>query len=364
MKYRVLWGGAVAGLAIHFLGLGWDVYRHSADSTLAQRENVLSLANPSHLMIVVGMAIVAASLLGMAAIWMNDHKVGGAGLPGLMVRGVSLPIISVAAAGSIWLASTAEDSSHDHSTMAHAHEPGTPDDHAHGPGTQDAPVFLAVLNKGGTVAADGHNHGTTGTAAAEANPMGEAGKHTHGVEVNVTAEQLVAAGKFASDVKAKTAKFADVRDALADGYLQVTPDLPGIAAHFVRLDYRADGEEMNPDKPEVLLYSKRLDGNWRLVGVMFMQEGPPSDTPPSYFGSLDVWHRHDGLCFQSGARVKTVASAAECVGGAYQARGSYQMHVWVEPGGGVFAHDYAPISPGAFPAATLPAAQDIRVQAR
>jgi hypothetical protein len=175
---------------------------------------------------------------------------------------------------------------------------------------------------------------------------------------------MVAAGQFALEVKEKTAKFKDVRAALADGYIQVTQDLPGIAAHFVRLDYGNDGHEMNPERPEVLLYSKRLDGNWRLVGAMFMQEGR-SDTPPQYFGGLDVWHRHTNLCFLAGARVKTAASAAECVGGVFQATGAYQMHVWVEPGGtGVFAHDYAPIAPGAFPAATLPAASELRVQAR
>lgn len=365
MKYRLLWGGAVAGLAIHLLGLGWDVYRHSSDSTLAQREDVLSLGNPSHLMIVVGMAIVAVSLLGMAATWMNERNFGGAGRPGTVVRGISLPVISIVAAGSVWLASTAEDGSHDHGEMAHEHAPGTPDDHEHstGPGTQEAPVFAALLGKAGSTATDGHPHPSTGASSDADDAMSEANKHTHGVEVQVTAEQLVAAGQFASEVKLKTAKYADVRDALAAGYLQVTQDLPGIAAHFVRLDYRTDGHEMDPERPEVLLYTKRLDGNWRLVGAMFMAE-TVSETPPSYFGALDVWHRHDNLCFLPGARVKTVASAAECVGGSFSARGAYQMHVWTEPGGGVFAHDYAPISPGAFPAATQPAATELRVQAR
>jgi hypothetical protein len=309
------------------------------------------------------MSIVAAALLGMAAGWMNDRRLGGNGLPGLALRGVALPVIASVSAGSIWLASQAEDSSHDHSDLAaHDHAPGTPDDHVHdisGPGTQDAVPFLAV--RSGSVAADGHSHATDGSAD---DPMGEGNKHTHGVEVNVTGDQLLAAAKFAEDVKEKTAKFADVRDALADGYLQVTQDLPGIAAHFVRLDYLRDGHEMDSDRPEVLLYTKRLDGNWRLVGAMFMQEGV-SDTPPSYFGALDVWHRHENLCYLPGARVKTAASAADCIGGTFQARGAYQMHVWVAPGGtGIFAHDYAPITPGAFPPATLPAASELRVQAR
>jgi hypothetical protein len=368
MKYRLLWGTAAAGLAIHFLGLGWDVYRHSSDSSLAQRESVLALNNPSHLMIVVGMAIVAAALLGMAAAWMSDRRFGGAGLPGVMVRGVALPVIAAVSAGSIWLASRAEDSSHDHAAMAHDHAPGTPEDHAHdvsGPGTQDAVPFLVARTGGPAASDDGHSHGSTPSGAnSAADVMGEGTKHTHGVEVGVSAEQLVAAATFAQDVKAKTVKYRDVRDAIADGYLQVTPDLPGIAAHFVRLDYRQDGQEMNPDRPEVLLYSKRLDGNWRLVGVMFMAEGN-AETPPQYFGPLDVWHRHENLCFMAGAQVRTVASAAECRNGVFQKDTGWQMHVWVEPGGtGVFAHDYTPIAPGEFPPAVLPAASELRVQAR
>ena len=368
MKYRMLWAGAAAGLAIHFLGLGWDVYRHSSDSTLAQRESVLALSNPSHLMIVVGMAIVAAALLGMAAVWMSDHEVGGAGLSGVMLRGVALPVIASVSGGSIWLASRAEDSGHEHGTMAaHEHAPGTPADHAHeltGPGTQDAAAFLvARAEKGVARSSDGHDHSATSGANSSDDVMGEGNKHTHGVEVDVTAGQLAAAASFVQDVEASTAKYSDVRDALADGYLQVTQDLPGIAAHFVRLDYRADGHEMDPERPEVLLYTKRLDGNWRLVGAMFMAE-TVSDTPPQYFGALDVWHRHENLCFLPGARVKTASSAVDCVGGVFQARGAYQMHVWVVPGGGIFAHDFPLISPGEFPPATVPAASELRVQAR
>jgi hypothetical protein len=321
-------------------------------------------------MIVTGMAIVAASLLGMAATWMNDRQFGGAGAPGMMVRSISLPVIAVAAGGSIWLASRAEDSSDHHGAAVFHGHPADEHGHHTGPGTQDAPAILVALaNAGIKTASDGHVHDVVAAAGAdkaagEDNPMGEGNKHTHGTEATATAEQMLAAGKFALDVKEKTAKYTDVRDALADGYLQVTQDLPAIAAHFVRLDMFNDGHELNPDRPEVLLYTKRLDGTWRLVGAMFMQEGK-TETPPAYFGGLDVWHRHENLCFLPGARVKTVTSAAECVGGVYQATGAYQMHVWVVPGGtGVFAHDYSPIDPGAFPGATMPAASELRVQAR
>jgi hypothetical protein len=317
-------------------------------------------------MIVVGMAIVAVSLLGMAATWMNERQLGGQGLPGVVVRGVALPVIAVVASGSIWLASTAEDSGHAHtSDLAHDHAPGTPEDHLHdstGPGTQDSPAFLLAKNLQSGIASDaGHVHPTTGGAAAEEESMGEGNSHTHGTEVPASAEQLLAAGQFAMEVKASTEKYTDIRVAMAAGYVQITQDLPGIAAHFIRGDWQHDGRELDPNYPETLLYSKRLDGNWRLVGVMFLAE-TVSDSPPSYFGPLDVWHRHENLCFVSGGRVTTAASAGQCPG-VFVAKTAYQMHVWVVPGGtGVFAHDYEPISPGAFPGATIAAASELRVQ--
>lgn len=361
MKYRALWATAAAGVALHLAGLGWDVYRHSHDSSLATREDVLSLANPSHLMIIVGMAIAAASLLGMAAVWMHDRRFGGAGFAGGMLRSVTLPLIAVAAAGAIWLASTAEDSSH-----SHTHSDAVAADHPHNP---DGSEIVAAQTTGdtSTAATADHTHAAAVPAASTGSagdPMGEANAHTHGTEVPVTAEQLVAAGQFAESVKTKTAKYADVRDAMAAGYVQITQDLPGIAAHFIRLDYQHDGHELDADYPEVLLYTKRLSGSWQLVGAMFLAEAQ-SDTPPSYFGPLDVWHRHENLCFLAGSQVRTATGASDCKNGLFVKATPYQMHVWTVPSAtGVFSHDLQSISPGAAPGATRPASEDVRVQAR
>lgn len=359
MKYRVLWATAAAGVALHLAGLGWDVYRHAHDSSLATREDVLSLANPSHLMIIVGMAITAASLLGMAAVWMHDRNLGGQGLPGSLLRSVTLPVIAVAAGGAIWLASNAEDTSH-----SHAHTDAVAADHPHNP---DSSEIVASQASGDTTAAAEHSHPAAAPAAstgAAEDPMGEGNAHTHGTEVPATAEQMIAAGQFAESVKVKTAKYADVRDAMAAGYIQITQDLPGIAAHFIRLDYQHDGHQLDADYPEVLLYTKRLTGSWQLVGAMFLAE-TQSETPPSYFGPLDVWHRHENLCFLAGSQVRTATGASDCKNGLFVAATAYQMHVWVVPSAtGVFSHDLQSISPGTTPAATRPAAEDFRVQAR
>ncbi|MGE0597921.1 MAG: hypothetical protein AB7J35_12260 [Dehalococcoidia bacterium] len=356
MKYRILWATAVAGLLIHLAGLTWDVYRNSGDTILTQGDNGLSLGSPGDLMIVIGMAIVAASIFGMAALWANDRQLGGTGRRAAIARGLALPAISIIVGGSAWLATNADEPAPEVVELVMEHLP------------DPTPVPVGASGDASLVGAaastEDHVHTTTDAAAASGDPLAEGDAHSHGNEVPATAEQLLAAGNFALEVKAKTEKYADIRDAMAAGYVQITQDLPGIAAHFIRPDYQHDGHELDPDYPETLLYTKRLDGQWRLVGVMFLAE-TVSDAPPSYFGPLDVWHRHENLCFVAGGRVSVTASAAECRGGLFVKQTAYQMHVWVVPGGtGVFAHDFAPISPGAFPGATLPAASELRVQAR
>lgn len=364
MKYRALWAGAMAGLALHLGGLAWDVYRHSADSTLAQREDVLSLANPSHLMIVTGMAIVAACLLGIAFAFLQERNAGGSGTMGVVLRSVGLPMIGVVAAGSVWLASQAEDGGHAHDRVVaadHAHPDGEGHDHAH---AEETGVIFALMaaagHLGDTQADNDHEH----AAVAAVGSMDEGSAHHHGVEVPVTGEQLAAAAEFHQALKQHLAQYEDVRAALADGYGQITPDLPGIAAHFIRGDYQRDGREMDPERPEVLLYTKRLDGEWKLVGAMFLAEAM-TEEPPNYFGPLDAWHYHSNLCFTAGAAVRQAESQADCRNGVFVARTPWQLHVWTVPGGnGVFAHDYEPISPGPFPGATQPAALELRAQAR
>jgi len=342
MHYRMLWTGAMAGLTLHLAGLGWDVYRHSRDATLAQREDVLSLANPSHLMIVAGTAVMAACLLGVAVAWMEERHFGGDGAVGSLLRATGLPAVAAAAAVAIWLASQANSNTHTHELT-----------HEHGEEVAAASTGDAIST------ATAHTHGS---GSEEPAPMSEGSALQHHAEVPVTAEQLAAASDFVARLKASLTPYEDVRAALADGYIQITQDLPGIAAHFIRLDYQRDGRQMDPERPEVLLYTKRLNGSWQLVGAMFLAEGVTAE-PPSYFGPLDAWHYHENLCFV-GSAVRVTSSQGECPG-LFTARTPWQLHVWTVPtAGGVFAHDMPEIAPGAYPGAVLPAAQELRVQGR
>ena len=318
---------------------------HSSDSTLAAREGVVTLQNPSHVLIFAGISLIVAGLLGTAWLWLSEHRLPG--LAGAAMRFAAVPIVGAGAAASIWVASLARDSAHGHTAAAA--------DHAQVAVAAVPPPTGAVQAATSPEDHTGHPHPGGGAAAgADPAPMDEGSAHFHGAEVRVSEANLRAGLEFVDRVKAHVAQFEDVSSGLGAGYLQATQDLEGIAAHFVNLLYLADDHELDPERPEVLLYTKRLDGTWRLIGVMF-QTRDTSEAPPSYFGGLDTWHYHTNLCFTA-AGVRVVNAASDCRG-VFTARTGWELHVWTEPGAdGPFSHDYAPIKPGKFPPASLPAA--------
>jgi low temperature requirement protein LtrA len=48
---------AFAGLCLQLVGIIWDTLLHHSDPGLAARENVVSLTNPSHLLIAAGITL-------------------------------------------------------------------------------------------------------------------------------------------------------------------------------------------------------------------------------------------------------------------------------------------------------------------
>lgn len=339
MKYRLLWGGAILGLLLHTAGLGVDVYLHSRDSRLAEREGIFAISNPGHALILAGMGLTAAALLGVAVAWTHDRRWGARGPIAVVLRVLSVPVVGAAATGAIWLASLTDDA---HAGDVHQADAAGPHDNG---------VSALITHE------DDHAPGTDAGQLA----MASENAHFHGQEVTVAAAQLAGAAGFAAAVRSATEKYQDIRVAMADGYFQLTQDLPGIAAHFLNGKYNADGLLMDPGRPEILLYTKRLDGTWRLVGAMFSSEKVTPE-PPSFFGPLDVWHRHENLCFTPNA-VSVKENAAECPG-IFVKDTPWNLHVWtLADAPGVFAHDLPAISPGAFPGAVLPAAMEFVARA-
>jgi len=99
-------------------------------------------------------------------------------------------------------------------------------------------------------------------------------------------------------VKYATAKYKDINVALnkEKGWAVATPCVSGpdhgaMGIHVVQGSRIADGD-LNPYKPEALIYEPQPDGSFRLVGVEFIQLAEdwgtrnPNGGPPSVEGNL------------------------------------------------------------------------------
>jgi hypothetical protein len=172
---------------------------------------------------------------------------------------------------------------------------------------------------------------------AEEAPEGEATMHSHGVdvwqpltdpaEVTQLQEQLRAAGTVIPTR-------ATAADALAAGYMQVTPYVPGIGAHYLNLDLLRD-DTFDPAQPEMLLYNGNAPGS-ELVGLSY---GWLGDEPPEGFvGPNDQWHVHPQLCIIGVLVVgpdSTPEAACDSVGGRKGMGFDHPMwmgHLWQVPG--------------------------------
>ncbi|MCX7619534.1 MAG: hypothetical protein N2037_01670 [Acidimicrobiales bacterium] len=129
-------------------------------------------------------------------------------------------------------------------------------------------------------------------------------------------------------------RYPTAKDAMAAGWVPVTPYVPGIAAHFMNFAY-VDGK-FEIDKPEMILY----DGTGpdaSVVGLSYYVIHRSETEPDQGFtGPNDHFHRHVGLCVRGGMVVgDTTLSEQQCeaIGGKKQ-NGSWgwMNHVWVVPG--------------------------------
>jgi hypothetical protein len=100
--------------------------------------------------------------------------------------------------------------------------------------------------------------------------------------------------------KAATRKYKDINVALAEGFFQGSPDIPGEGFHYVnpaRLDCNFD-----PANPEVLLYAflpgqtqlKLVALEYHILFACMPKDGPP---PEGFAGNLDVWGNDEPVPF-------------------------------------------------------------------
>jgi hypothetical protein len=110
---------------------------------------------------------------------------------------------------------------------------------------------------------------------------------------------------------------------LAAGYEKMYGD----PVHFVNKEYVFDGETLNPEKPEVLMYYKTEEGDF-LMGVMFLAIGQRG---PQVGGPLTKWHYHIDrtMCYEQGVLpIGTRDEEGSCEKGFHNIRSPEMLHVW------------------------------------
>lgn len=97
-----------------------------------------------------------------------------------------------------------------------------------------------------------------------------------------------------SQLRKATKKYHKVDVALADGYMPVTPHIPGMGAHYVNLNLvLAHSGSFVLEEPEILLYSLAKPKP-KLVAVEYAVTSPSA--PDGFAGTSDVWDLHTQAC--------------------------------------------------------------------
>jgi len=130
---RRLWVAGV-GAAVQLAGFAWDAVLHERDPRLAEREAFISIANPGHALVALGLALTLCGVVWALYAWAAGRVrppalTAGQGMAALVL------IALLVGTGGYGLATGGLD-------QGHAHD--------------------------GTLAADGHDHGQEGSASAAA----------------------------------------------------------------------------------------------------------------------------------------------------------------------------------------------------
>ena len=113
-----------------------------------------------------------------------------------------------------------------------------------------------------------------------------------------------------AEVRRATARYLDIENARADGYVQASGMESRHGYHWVQPAAQARAlatGTLDLARPPVLLYVER-DGIWQLAGVEYALPSAPSEGPLP----ASAWHRHEASCHYRDFREVAAASARDC----------------------------------------------------
>jgi hypothetical protein len=213
---------------------------------------------------------------------------------------------------------------------------------------------LVVLASGAALAApshdheppsaEGHTHGATTGAGHDHGETVPAAHDHHDIPnlpdtASATAQQTAAAKDLLDRTIAATAAYRDPARATAAGFdiraawdrkqaklarLGKTPKQDGRGlVHVPNAKNRTDGRILDPGAPETLIYLRRAEGSFVLVGVMYTAE---KKTPPTSYQPYVRWHTHERCTGGGAAKAKPVDG--RCSAGTTPRTSGAMTHLW------------------------------------
>jgi len=234
----------------------------------------------------------------------------------------------------------------DHATMDHAADDHATD-HEHDAATDQA--------------ADEHEHGDHASGDVAEPDVAEPGivqpgvaghetdheahdDHAHDADCSapVTVDQLGAADDLIRETLAASAKYEQFDAAIADGYVPITPANAPLV-HYGNIAYMVDGQLLDPNRIESLMYAYDKNRTPYFVGTMYLNDDA-SIAPPSPAGCLLQWHDHTNLCIAPGQGMTAVVQPdGSCPAGSSNEVTTQMVHLWTIPlPSGPLTHDATP----------------------
>ena len=153
-----------------------------------------------------------------------------------------------------------------------------------------------------------HTHGDGSDPAAAGGVAAMSGPIVQAAHLKLTPMRTPNAGDSArgADVLRGMRKgvepYRDYRKAIEDGYRIFLPNIPLKVYHFTNYGRAIrEGRSFDPTKPSSLLYERDGDGEYTLVGAMYVarRDATPDELHARIPLSLAQWHAHVNICVPS-----------------------------------------------------------------